>query len=229
MNKKEMNRSAAALSHLAATRLQKLLTDSGHPIDALGRESSLAKVASVSRRSASNLLSGLVPWTLEDIGLLCATFGKSAGYFLDAELDQEIPADIAVVTSVDGGENTVWRAPSGFLDRQRDFPDQPLRYISTSSVGYFASEVRTMLVYEDWTSLAAHTLKPVAKDNYYIIEDINGIAHPMRCVETTEQVGVFASKYTGFSDRLIVPIRQNNNEPPGLHLAGKPIGTIHGC
>ena len=226
---KEINRSAAALSRLAATRLQKLLSDTGHPIDALGRESSLAKVANLSKRSASNLLSGVVPWTLDDIGLLCSTFGKSAGYFLDAEVIQEIPADIAVVTSVDGGENTVWRAPSGFLNRPRDFPDQPLRYVSTSSIGYFNSTVRTMLVYEDWTSLAGHALKPVVKDDYYMIEDTEGIARPMRCVDATGKVGVFASEFTGFSDRLIVPIFVKNNEPPGLHLAGKPIGAIQGC
>lgn len=219
--------SGAALSKRAATRLQKLLTDLGHPMDALGREASLARITSLSKRSVSNLLSGIVPWTLDDIGVLCATFGKSAGYFLDSVPGQAIPADSEVVTSMDGGESIVWRAPSGFLNRPRDFPGKALRYVSTSSIGYFDSTVRTLLVYEDWADVADPI--PVVKNSHYMIEDADGVVQPMRCMDVTHSVGVFATKLSAFSDQIIVPIRMQSHNLTGIHLAGRPIGAIQGC
>ncbi len=224
MNTLNNERSAAVLSRLAASRLQKLLTDLGYPLDALGRESSLATKTSLSRRSVSNLLSGVVSWTLDDIGVLCTIFGKSAGYFLDKGPGQDIPADSDVVTSVDGGESIVWRAPSGFLNHPRDFPKQPLRYVSTSSIGYFNSTVRTLLIYEDWKGVIDK--KPIVKNSHYMIEDANGNVQSMRCIDVNKSVGVFESKSSAFNDRIIVPIHSQDHE---TCLAGKPIGAVQGC
>lgn len=218
---------AASLYLRAASRLRSLLSDIGHPVDALGRATSLAKATGLSKQAASNLMSGIVPWTLDDVAVLCETFGKTAGFFLDPGPDQLIPADSIIVTSSDGGESTVWRAPGGFLESPRTFPKQPLRYISTSSPGYFdASLVRTMLVYEDWSGIDAHA--PVVKNSGYVIEDAIGSLRPMRCLDVNNNVAVFTSRDKGGPDRVIVPVNLQLKANVGVHLVGKVIGAIQG-
>jgi hypothetical protein len=207
----------------ASSRLNDLLTDLGYPLDMLGRSTSLAQNCSISARDATNLLSGIVVWSFHDLAVICDTFGKDPGFFLDSGRNSSVPADTTLVTSSDGGESTVWRAPNGFIT-QRKMPSAPLKYISTTSKGYFGrSPVRTMLVYEDWSQHAG--LAIVEPQRGYILEDGDGSLKPMLCI------AVFARCMNHDQDRHIVPLLMSPVRDPatqGTHLVGQAIGSIQG-
>lgn len=218
---------ALTLTKCAADKLNILLTDLGHPLHTNERVNSLAKCTGVSKQVASNLLSGIVPWMLDDIALLCNSFGKPPGFFLDQNQTLRIPADSSLVTSADAGESTVWRAPSGFLMHPRDFPNEPLHYISTTANGFFDdSIVRVMLIYEDWTAIDANA--PVKKNFGYIIEDSNETLQAVKCIEVNEKVAVFASLNRSTPNRIVVPLQLSSNVNTGSRLVGRAIGAIQG-
>lgn len=216
------------LSRRAASRLRDLMVAMGHPFDPLGGPVALAEILNVSRSQATHLLSGVVPWSLDDLASISTVFGKSPGYFLDPDSGRGIPADSSTVTSSDGGEATVWRAPSGFLSSDRVVPHARLEYMTTTSPGYFTPHpVRTMLVYESWREI--DDAVPITPNHGYLLEDSDGRLEAMRCVRVVDGMGTFAGvRQLRKADEVTFPIAWHHNSNTGKVVVGKALGAIQG-
>jgi hypothetical protein len=119
----------ARYARRAATRLNALLDEEGFPYDALGRSRAVADRIGAGMQAAQQLLSGLVPWSWNQVDTVCSVFQRPPGYFFDPVVSEPLPSDARLVTSSDGGESIVWRSPHGFL-RHAPAPGARLRYLT---------------------------------------------------------------------------------------------------
>lgn len=212
----------------ASLALHALLTNLGYSPDLMGRVNTLASAANVSKRHATNLLSGLVTWSFDDLALMCNIYGKSAGFFLDPGLERQLPCDTRLVTSSDGGESIVWRVPNGFLNTPLKHPEAPLRYISDSCPNIFANrEARMMIVYEDWEAIPA--AGGVSVNESYIVEDEDGALQTMLCTDIRKNtMAVFVARDKTRKTQVLIPLRWDSPESAGYRLIGKMVGCIQG-
>lgn len=131
----------------AAQRLNQLLQEQGAPLDLPGRSRLLAQRLQIAQDHARQLLGGFVPWDWEDLDRACRLFDKPAGFFLDERPSPSLPTDTQVLTSVEGNENIVFRAPAGFL--AVDPPAGRWRYGTAREGDLFASAALVLFVESD--------------------------------------------------------------------------------
>lgn len=217
------NSDGTHLSHRAAERLHNLLTDLGYSLDPLSRVSSLADKLKTSSQVASNLLSGRVEWSMGDLYAVTQCYSKNPSYFLDPPNAPQIPADTSIVTPADGGENTVWRAPSGFLN-QSVKSGARLQYLTAISNGFFSVQpVRTMLVYETWPT-SQRTGTEVVTNSGYVLQSQDGTLNPYLCVARDRNTAVFSPPHTldGDSDCVTLNLASISSQS----IVGRAIGGV---
>lgn len=155
----------ARYARRAATRLNALLDEEGFPFDALGRSRTVADWIGASMQTAQQLLSGLVPWSWDQVDTVCSVFQRPPGYFFDPVFEP-LPSDARLVTSSDGGESIVWRSPHGFL-RHAPAPGTPLHYLTMrDQVARYP--LGSLLVYAEEV-FRADAARPRAGDAYVIV------------------------------------------------------------
>ncbi len=215
------------LTRRASQRLHELLSELGYPLDAFLRITSLAERLKQSTQASSNLLSGVVPWTLDDVAHLAKKFARTPGFFLDPQVGPRLPSDVQIVHSEDGGEPIAWRAPSGFLSRKMPI-DSQLSYINTVSAGYFSNGlVRTKLVFHDWVRSKGEDVC-FPNEGYILSSDAGGVV-PMRCIAADRATGSFLTP----TDPTSVPVRvdfskKRVNVASTFSVVGRVIGTVQG-
>jgi hypothetical protein len=175
-------RAEATYAQRAAKRLNKLLDEEGFPYDELGRSKAVGARIGSSMQAAQRLLSGLVPWTWDQIDKVCSVFRRTPGYFLDPVPSEPFPSDMQLVTSVDGGESIVWRSPRGFLQHP-PAPGTPLRYMTMRERAP-RYPLGSLLVYEEYITPVLRT------GDAYVIEREDGL-EVMQCQASRETLASF--------------------------------------
>lgn len=114
----------------AAGKLCAVLDEQGFPLDLFGRTNALSSRLEMGRPEATNLLSGQVPWTWDQIYRVCKAFSLEPGFLLDESEHEGVPSDTVVVPSVQGADSIVWRVPSGLSGLT--VQSGPLKYLTLS-------------------------------------------------------------------------------------------------
>lgn len=230
MNIQSKTATASSLSIRAAQRLNRLLTSLGHPVDTLGRIHSFSLFSKLPQGRANNILSGQVPWTLDDVASMSALFGKPPGYFLDPSDTENIPPDTRLVVSADGGESSVWRAPSGFVSIPTLAPPVRLRSVTAAARGFFrADSVPTLLVFED----KSPTLSQLAPQQGYIVENEAGQLRPLLLQSIHNDRAVFSARFEK-DPALLVPVPGDSDDldtflaEQSSRIVGRVVGAVQG-
>jgi hypothetical protein len=211
----ENTKAPTRYANLAAKRLGQLLDEQGYPMDLFGRVTALTKLISVQPSVATQLLSGYSPWSWDALALICAAFEKEPGFFLDREPGSAIPSDVEVVTSASGGENTVWRVPSG-LSRFKPDRLRRLQYVVCAH-GVSDTEAPSVMVF-DRQSVPKSSLQI---GDHYVIEDDGGLCVvKLKSIISNEGVAVVVDGSTDVSSRVIrVPLEPEGEQPSASALA----------
>lgn len=200
----------------AAAKLHQLMDELGYPFDLPGRSAVLAVKLRCSPQAASALLSGAVPWSLDDLAAVSTQFDRTSCYFLEQDHADQ-PSDVQTVTSADGGETIVWRMPHGFAEAAQPGATQRLRYI-TCRLAFGPFPPGGLLVYAE-QAMTARTIHP-GQD--YIIATATGLA-PMRCIDVRDSVASFSPNDKSDLPHL-VPLE--GQEDPCAHVVGPLVGII---
>lgn len=207
----------ATYAQRAARRLNALLDEEGFPFDALGRSTAVGARCGTGMQAAQQLLSGVVPWTWDQVDRVCSVFRRSPGYFFDPVPSEPFPSDAQLVTSSDGGESIVWRSPRGFLQHAPEF-GTPLRYL-TMRDRVSRYPLGSLLVYAEEVS-RTNSMRPGAS---YVIEREDRL-EVMQCQASRETLASFEPlDQPGIS--VMVPL-----EPPARgghdHGQGRIAGSV---
>lgn len=151
----------------ASQRLGQILDESGYPRELLGRSLALADAFHISAQEATQLLSGQVPWSWNNIARACSAFGRTPGFFLNEIFDLSIPSDVQIVTSVQGGESVVWRSIVN-TTRTPFSPTARLSYLQLESP---ENPITTCLKVFDNKTIESHELTEHAQ---YVVETEDG-------------------------------------------------------
>lgn len=207
----------ATFAERAAARLRKLLDEHGYPFDLLGRSNAISARLGITEQAGQQLLSGVVPWTWQQLASVCSAFQKEPGFFLDKDLSANLPTDTVAVTSSDGGETIAIRAPKGFL-RSSCTPGTRLRYLTERSE---ASSFKqgSLLIYTEVEMLPGE----VHADSIYVVDHHENL-EVMRC----QSVSAAAASFEPVTRRgvaLIVPfeVREDSAE---ARIVGRVVATL---
>lgn len=204
-------------SQRAAIRLGKILDEEGYPFDLVGRSNALASSLGIAAQEAIKLLSGITHWDFADLLLVCNYFEKDAGYFLDKNYNGAIPSDAKVVTSLDGNEAIVWRAPQGFIKNLELNPDTVLRYITAPQDLVSGFQPGSLLV------CASHPKAPLSLSigSFYVIQTADGF-EVMKCIEIQEEI----SRFEFLNDRIGALAVRFPNDYEGPEKRALVVGSI---
>ncbi len=214
---KEPMSADAIFSQRAAARLVKLLDHLGYPFDLLGRSTAIGQKLGITMQAGQQLLSGVVPWTWEQLHSVCTFFEKEPGFFLDEEFLDKVPVDTQAVPSSDGGKTIAFSPPPGFLARALE-PGARLRYLRERSDASPFSQ-GTLLIYAQQTCQAGD----VRPGDSYVI-DRGDYLEVMRCQSANESIASFESP----GDRgvaLMIPFEARDNAS-AARIAGIVIAAI---
>lgn len=210
----------ATFAKRAAARLNKVLDEEGYPFDLLGRSTALGNVLSISATEGQHLLSGIVPWTWDQLEGVCRSFSRRPGYFLDPGIHDSLPSDTEMVTSSDGGESLVLRTPRGFL-RGRTQPDARLRYLTERDTKT-PYPVGSLLVYAEQQYSGPGMLRA---GGTYVVER-EGALEVMRCHTIHDSLASFEPLRPGVS--VVVPYARATEpaNPEQARIAGDVLVSV---
>lgn len=197
-----------------------MLDEEGYPSTLLGRSAGLAQKLSIDPTAATQLLSGIVPWTWSDLQAACAVFDKSPGFFLDKRPTGEMPSDTKVVPSMEGGESIVWRVPHGFLKRQFSMgPDVVLKYVMAPEDISEMFEPSCLLVFATHPHVALNLILGDA----YVLQTNAGV-EVMRCIDVLDE----AARFEPLNNRIGAVVVRFPNDFSGTDERARVIGTVIG-
>lgn len=175
---------------------------------------------SIDPAAATQLLSGIVTWSWDDLQAVCVAFEKSPGYFLDKNQSGDLPTDTKVVTSMEGGESIVWRAPSGFLNHPFSMsPDVILRYVKAPEGISDMFEPDSLLIFAAHPSVALNLVVGKA----YVLQKKDGI-DVMRCIDIHED----SARFEPLNHRIGAIAVRFPDDYSGTDERARVIGTIIG-
>jgi hypothetical protein len=119
---------STTIAKRAAERLNDHLSRIGVTSSLLERSDHLYVHINVGGQEARGLLSGLVPWSYEQLEAVAKMMKCSMGDLIDDRPNGKWPDDARVVHSADGGESIVWRCPTDFPVPQ-NYTGSSLRYV----------------------------------------------------------------------------------------------------
>lgn len=197
------NEADLQFAQVASKRLTRLLDEQGYPMDLLGRVTAVSKVVGTPPMTTTQLLSGHTPWSWSSLAKVCAAFSKQPGFFLDnTQQGASLPSDVEIVTSATGGENIVWRAPSG-LSKASHAPGRVLQYVFSAN-RILARGGSNLVIYRRCDV----PFEEVLVGTHYVLEDDAGFSIVRaKSVNMLEGVVVVVDASSDASARVIrVPI-----------------------
>lgn len=212
-------------ARIASKRLTRLLDEQGYPMDLLGRVTAVSKVVGTPPMTTTQLLSGHTEWSWSSLAKVCAAFNKQPGFFIDnAHHGASLPTDIEIVTSATGGENIVWRAPSG-LPEVSQAPGRVLQYVFSAN-RIMAPGGANLVIYQR-CEVAFEELHVGA---HYVLEDDAGFSVVrVKSVNERDGVVVVVDASSDASARVIrVPIHSTGNDSTGDSGIPKIVGELVG-
>lgn len=209
-----------ALFMTAKLRLRKLLEEQGFPNDTDGLVIALAGRLHIEPCVAQELLSGVNPWSWDQLAKICEDFGRSPGFFLDPVIAGHLPSDTRLVVSAEGGESIAWRTPAG-LSTQEVPRDARLRYIS-SPLPRFSAESQSICIY----CLDDVPFQRLQVGSNYVIEDNDG--YEVMSLTSVNSNAVIFSSIDERRGRVmsLEPPHGNGGEWTSPRIAGWVMGTI---
>jgi len=218
-----MSETDTTLITRASTRLHALLDRCGITTHPLLRHRHLAADLGISMQESEALLSGLVPWSMGQLAKICQYFDQRPGFFLDPGVDMDLPPDTTTVTSTDGGEPIVWRAPGGHKQHNRN--GRSLNYFTIMSRSHFGGNlVPTAMIYQKIPDLTG--VVPFHECNVgYVLADGAGAYQPAICSKVSSRHIQFDT-VAGSSPPFLLPLNPNALGMGGTHVVGRAIGTV---
>lgn len=197
-----------SFARVASQRLTRLLDEQGYPMDLLGRVTAVSKAVGTPQMTTTQLLSGQTAWSWSSLAKVCAAFNKQPGFFLDnTHQGATLPTDIEIVTSATGGENIVWRTPSGLSEVSQE-PGRVLQYVF--SANRIMALGGTNLVIYKRSDVAIEELRIGA---HYVLEDDTGFS-VIRVKSVNEREVVVVDASSDASARVIrMPIHSLQGNP----------------
>lgn len=190
-------------------------------MDLFGRGTNLSKLLGVDLTHATQLLSGIVAWTWDDLQLLCESLDRSPGFFLDKHAGTW-PSDSKVVGSIEGGESLVWRVPEGFLRHPISLSqDVVLKYMTAPA------DMTAMFVPNSLLVFATHphaALSLIVGDAYVIQHDDK--IDVMRCISVTEESGRFEPLTEAIGGMVVRFPNDYSGQDARARVMGTVIGSI---
>lgn len=191
----------------AAGKLRDVLDEQGFPLDLFGRTNALSARLVVGRSEATNLLSGQVPWTWDQIYRVCQAFALEPGVLLNESERPGLPSDVVVVPSVQGADSIVWRVPAGLSGSSNSSGD--LKYLTRGETSEYGEHV-VLYVFR-----SCHvTFGDLKVGGGYVLAGEDGGYSVMRFKKLTGK----SAQFDGIDDSttLVLPLAERDGGAPEL-------------
>lgn len=199
----------------AAGKLGEVLDEQGFPLDLFGRTNALSSRLVMGRSEATNLLSGQVPWTWDQIYRVCQAFSLEPGFLLNESANEGVPSDTVVVPSVQGADSIVWRVPSGLSGMSTQ--SGPLKYLTLAQNSECGEQV-VMCVFRSGQINVADLIV----GSGYVLAGEDGGYSVMRFKKLTGK----SAQFEGIDDSPTLLLPLSDRDGAGPELVGELVAQI---